>query len=728
MKEQQKVRQPRPVTPEDLLHFRVVSDPQIAPDGRRVVFIEKHVGERNEYVSNLWMVATGRVREAHRDHHSGDGTFHAPYQFTAGGCDSSPRWSPDGRQIAFLRASDRERPQIYAIGLDGGEARRLADFPEGSIGTFCWSPNGKWLAISFRAQDPQWTQQAKKDRKEQGLSDPPLSIDGLHYRLDGDGYFGNRRYRLYLVDAEEGAVPFSARELYAEDTLGHLSFDFSPDSRHLVVATNRAAEPVLEPWKDELLRIDVASGKATPIRGLPAGPKLAVRWSPDGQTIAYAGRIGKDPAYSTENLELFVCHPTRGRARSLTAEHDLCLYAEGLSDTAVSCGDPSPQFSPDGTRLFVRLSVRGESHVASFPVAGGRPVFHTSGACDVRMGNLSADGRRMAITVGNATRLAEVAVVDCRRRAPGVSLGTKLLRNADRPRADARGSPSPSPTLLTNLNGPLLAELQLATPEPHWIQAADGHRFQLWVIRPPAAKRSVRKKVPAVLSIHGGPHAQYCASFFHEFQVLAAAGYAVFYSNPRGSKGYGRDHCAAIRGRWGTADWTDVQAVIGFMKEQPFVDRRRMGVMGGSYGGYMTNWVISHCHDFAAAITDRCISNVVSNSGSTDAIEPVSHYYPGNFWDQPEARWNQSPMKYLGNVQTPTLIIHSEGDLRCNIEQAEQLYAALKVLNVPTRFVRYPASTSHGMSRNGPPDLRIHRLRQILEWWGEYLKLDRTAK
>ena len=157
------------------------------------------------------------------------------------------------------------------------------------------------------------------------------------------------------------------------------------------------------------------------------------------------------------------------------------------------------------------------------------------------------------------------------------------------------------------------------------------------------------------------------------------------------------------------------------MKQQPYVDRRRMGVIGGSYGGYMTNWVISHCHDFAAAVTDRCLSNLVSFSGSTDVIEPVSHYYPGNFWDQPEARWDQSPMKYLGNVRTPTLIIHSEGDLRCNIEQSEQLFAALKLLGVPARFVRYPANTSHGMSRNGPPDLRIHRLHQILAWWRKYL-------
>ena len=180
-------------------------------------------------------------------------------------------------------------------------------------------------------------------------------------------------------------------------------------------------------------------------------------------------------------------------------------------------------------------------------------------------------------------------------------------------------------------------------------------------------------------------------SFFHEFQVLAAAGYAVFYANPRGSKGYGTAHTAAIHGRWGTADWTDLQAVIALMKGHPAIDPRRLGVIGGSYGGYMTNWVISHCQDFAAAVTDRSLCNLVSFSGgSTDIIEPPESFFPGNSWDQIEARWDHSPLKHVGQVRTPTLVIHSEGDLRCNIEQAEQLYTALKLLGVPARFVRYP--------------------------------------
>ena len=203
--------------------------------------------------------------------------------------------------------------------------------------------------------------------------------------------------------------------------------------------------------------------------------------------------------------------------------------------------------------------------------------------------------------------------------------------------------------------------------------------------------------------------------------MLSAAGYVVFYSNPRGSKGYGRDHCAAIRGDWGGADWVDIEAVIAFMKDQPFVNKKRMAVMGGSYGGFMTNWAIGHTDEFACAITDRCVSNLVSMFGSSDYLEPPDLYWAGNAWDRPEVMWNASPLKYLGNAKTPTLIIHSEGDLRCNIEQAEQVFATLTHLGVPTRLVRYPAACSHGMSRGGPPDMRLHRLEQILGWLKEYL-------
>jgi dipeptidyl aminopeptidase/acylaminoacyl peptidase len=216
--------------------------------------------------------------------------------------------------------------------------------------------------------------------------------------------------------------------------------------------------------------------------------------------------------------------------------------------------------------------------------------------------------------------------------------------------------------------------------------------------------------------------------FFHELQVMAAAGYSIWYPNPRGSKGYGRAHCAAIRGAWGTKDWTDVRSVADAMQRDARTDPSRTGIMGGSYGGYMTNWAVAHAHRFRAAITDRCVSNLVSHAGNSDYPEIPGEYWRGMPWQRPEELWRASPIAHMKGVRTPMLIIHSAGDLRCNIEQGEQVHAALVTQDVPCRFVRYPAEASHGLSRMGPPDLRLHRLHEYLNWWRHWLTAGGSAK
>ncbi len=256
-------------------------------------------------------------------------------------------------------------------------------------------------------------------------------------------------------------------------------------------------------------------------------------------------------------------------------------------------------------------------------------------------------------------------------------------------------------------------------PVETWIDSTDGGKVHAWVLQPDG-----KGPHPSVLQVHGGPHAQYGWTFFHEMQLLAASGYVVVYSNPRGSKGYGEKFCGAIKADWGNKDWEDVQAVTAWMQAQPFVNSKRLGIMGGSYGGYMTNWAIGHCKAYKAAITDRCVSNLVSMAGSSDFPLNPNAYFGGVAWgdiDDIKPLWRQSPIAYFKGVSTPTLVIHSEGDLRCNIEQSEQVFHALQMQNVPSRFVRYPKETSHGMSRGGPVDLRIHRLGEILGWWKTHL-------
>ncbi|NLI77846.1 MAG: S9 family peptidase [Candidatus Riflebacteria bacterium] len=679
---------PRPITAGDLQKFVLVADPQVSPDGRTILFTRRHTDDRHQTVSNLWIV---------------EAPGGEPRQFSSGGKDAMGRWSPDGRQIAFLSGRQKPKSQIFLLPVGGGEARPLTQFPEGSIGEFKWSPDGTRLAVSFRPADPDFTEEARKRREEKGLSEPPRVIEEPLFRLDGDGYFNRQRHALFLVEVATGRTC----RIFDRFRDGGFAFAWSPDGAELALAANLDPDAWKKPWRSRLYRFRLADARLTAVPGQADGSRSSVAWSPDGTRLAFAGVLGRDVLWGARNQDLHVVDLATGHTRNLTGGHDLCLEAAILSDCREVEWLSPVHWSPDGRHLFAEIRRAGVTNIGRFDAATGALQDLTDvKAGQVCLGNLSRDGRTFALRLGSPTRLDEIAAGSLARRR--LELAT-----------------------VTGFNVPLFEGLALSEPETHFVTAADGTRVQLWMMRPPAVPRSRGKAAsvagktprgPAVLEIHGGPHAQYGACFFHEFQVLAAQGYTVFYANPRGSKGYGEAFCEAIKGDWGRHDWTDLQAVIAFMEGRPEVDPRRMAVMGGSYGGFMTNWIIGHTDRFAAAVTDRCVSNLVSMAGTSDAPILPDTYWAGNAWDRPETLWRQSPLRLFGKVATPTLIIHSEGDLRCNVEQAEQIYSCLQVRGVPTRFVRYPASTSHGLSRGGPADLRIHRLGQILDWLGRYLR------
>tara|TARA_B100001059_G_scaffold6349_1_gene5280 strand:+ start:6698 stop:8749 length:2052 start_codon:yes stop_codon:yes gene_type:complete len=672
----------RPVQPEDLNELTFVSDPQINPDGSTILFTHKTIGTKNSYETSLWTVST----------RSGD-----PKPFTHGPRDGHGRWSPDGGTIAFISGREKDIPQIHLIPSDGGEARCLTDLPQGSLSSFKWSPDGKSIAFTFRQRAEEWTKEACRLREQSGATPPPRVVTNTWYRLDGDGYFDQERFALHVVDIETGA----SRTLYAKDTIGWISYAWSPNSRTIAVTTVRNRKGVLASSDCQLLKIDAESGAITHLKDVPKGPKTEVTWSPDGKHLAWAGREGLDGTYSTENLELWTCTASGAKARSLTADTDWCLMACALSDSADVSFSPNIQWSKDSRKLLVSIGWHGQSHMASIPLSGSRPRMLSDGACVISPGNTSKDGRSVAL------------IVDQPAAPPEVHIGRIGASSLDVRR-------------LTGFNDEYVSSRSIRKPTMKWVRSTDGTRVQTWMITPPGFKRG--RKYPAILEIHGGPHAQYGECFFHEFQVLASAGYIVMYSNPRGSKGYGRDHTAAIRGSWGGKDWEDISAVKDFMQDHPSIDSRRMGIMGGSYGGYMTVWAIGHTHDFAAAITDRCVSNLVSMGGNSDFVSKPDGYWAGAFWDSPEQLWHSSPIRTMGRAKTPTMVIHSEGDLRCNVEQGEQVFAALQIRGIPSTLVRYPRETSHGMSRNGPPDMRFHRLHQILGWWDRYIGSGRKAR
>ncbi len=666
----------RTITVADIRRLVVPSDPQIDHCGDSIVWTTKSADRPGTSRTELWFASSSGAGVARR--------------LTKGPRDRSPRWSPNSPQLAFVRETTKGNPQIFLASL----ARRQLTTPtqltklrEGALADLRWSPRGDEIAFTFRQTMHDRTHDAAQARDAAGESTPPLVVDDPWYRLDGDGVFGSARFGLFIVNLATQRV----RAVELGDTMGTFTFDWSPDGRSIIAAVNTSPRALFEPWKTQIVVVHARTGKSSVIKGLPEGPKSSPSFSPDGSMIAYAGRPGRSDMYATKNLGLFVHDLHTKKTRDLLAATDFCLMSPTLSDCAESGFGAWFRWMPDSESLIMRIGWHGSGFLVSAGARGGVVVPNSSSGADHIPASLAGNGSRIALIRSAPTEPPEVCVADIMGREFPVRQ-------------------------LSRLNTALCDELELAAPQEAWTKSKDGAWVHYWIMRPPAAARA-RGRTPAVIEVHGGPHAQYGWTFFHEFQLLAAAGYTVAYGNPRGSKGYGVDFCSAIHGSWGDKDWIDVQAITRALRRDARVDPKRIGIMGGSYGGYMTLWAVGHSTSYRGAISDRCVSNIVSHCGNSDFPSVPGVYWKGSAYGDPTALWKSSPIAHFSKARTPMLLIHSEGDLRCNIEQSEQIHAALAAQNVPVRFVRYPRETSHGMSRSGPPDLRMHRLNEILAWW-----------
>lgn len=667
----------RPIKIDDLFRLILVGDPQISPDGSRILFTKKVIQkDENKYLSHLaWVDQHGNVS-----------------QLTQGSVScSGGRWSPSGSRIAFVSAREEKLAQLYILPATGGEAVKLTSLPEGGIGGIAWSPDEKHIAFSFRPTDENWTQAAAKQRDSKNLSTPPREIDDIWYRLDGDGYFLGARYALYVVHVESGEAKVVFKPNSRQDGM---SFAWNPNGQELVVTNSGASNPLFDHEDDRIYRVNL-EGQVWEIPTGAKGPKYSICWSPDAKTLAFAGRTGDSYGWDARNTQIFVVPSEGGTATCLTDGLDYCFAASTLSDTKEFAGEAPLEWLPNSSELLVQIVSQGKVNVGKLNVKSKELTSLTEEKGMFSYGKPSSNGSSVAVCFGTPLKPQEVGILD---------IGGGY-------------------TILTKFNETLTRELDLVEPEEFWVESTDGHQVHAWVLKP--VGYLAPKRYSAVLQVHGGPHAQYGWAFFHEFQVLAAEGYVVVYSNPRGSKGYGEDHCKVITGDWGNKDWDDIQAVTRWMQHQSYIHPGEIGIMGGSYGGYMTNWAVGHSKDYRAAITDRCVSNMVSMGGSSDFPFNNDGYFPGCFFgglDRIKKLWEMSPIAYFEGVSTPMLIIHSEGDLRCNVEQGEQVFAALQAQGVESRFVRYPQSTFHGLSRSGPPDLRVHRLREITDWWHRWFR------
>lgn len=663
----------------DLLKIRLIGDVDISPDGERVVAVVQEVNpEANGYRRSLHLWQRERGLQP----------------FTSGEQDAHPRFSPDGTWIGFISKRSGQ-PQLWRIPVMGGEAQQVTRI-EGGISDFAISPDGRQVAV-LASLDDQGVQPEKSEKEKEQELEADLYrkytkdvkvIERLYHKMDGEGFYGDRAPQVVVVNAD-GSEPRQLTQLPHR----YEGLAWSPDGTEIYTAVNREPDFDWHPDRQHIWAIPVDGGEPRRLSPLEFGAAAPVP-SPDGSLIAFLANDAREMGY--DNTKLYVVGRDGQGLRCLTADLDRTISNSTVTDM-VGPGRGEPQWSPDGRFLYVLSSAFGFTEVLRIDVATGEAQTAAGAEKAVYAFRLDGQARRLAYTAATLEHPGELYLVE--------------------------GSQEEQ---VSGVNDAFFQEVAVSRPIRFEAQAEGGPTVECWAIPPLPGGRPLEsgRKAPTVLQIHGGPMTQYSPAYFFEFQLLAAQGWGVVFTNPRGSLGYGEAFCKAIRDRWGEKDVADVLAGLDeAIRRFDWIDPDRLGITGGSYGGYMTNWIVGHTDRFKAAVTGRSVAEWRSMIGTCDfswtEVPRAGGAYP---WGEDDEWYRQqSPITYAQNITTPLLIEHQEGDLRCPINQGEALFTAVKAAGkAPVRFVRYP-DEFHGMSRTGKPWHRIHRLDEIVRWFAMYL-------
>lgn len=666
----------RGMEPRDIASLTEAKEPRLSPDARRVAYVVETVDlEENRYRSAVWLQAT-----------DGGGTA---VRLTAGEWrDAKPRWSPDGERLAFVTTKPDTTRVVQVVGtagtVDGAhEPRVVLEWPD-EVDEVAWSPDGTRLALSARVRDDD------RYRFDKAKDQPARRIDRLTYRLDGTGWTIDRPRHVVLVDVD-GAGGWSV---------------LTPG-----------------PFQDS-----------------------GVSWSPDGTTIAFSS--GRHDTWDRDmGTDVFTV-PVDASAEPT------CLTETGFTHVG-------PSFSPDGSRVAF---IRGDRR--SFPRHGRIGVVSVGGGDERTLTDsldrncgpylLPArepvwDGDRLVFQVEDAGNIPLYSVPADGSSPPALLVGGDRMITAydvrDGVLAFVASSPAHGPEVftvvageerrLTSVTQSFVERIDAPQPERFVATSADGTEVEAWLMVPSDFDRDGEATLPLVLNVHGGPYSQYGNRLFDEFLLQTGAGFAVVYSNPRGSSGYSEAFARAIRGPhaeddpgtgWGGADFDDVMAVVDeALRRFPFLDADRLGIQGGSYGGFMTSWAIGHTDRFRCAISDRALNDMLTMTWTSD----IGHYFNAGYVgaipvDAQDELRRQSPVTYVRDMHTPLLILHSEEDQRCPVSQAEELFTYLTLLDRDVEFWRFPGET-HDLSRGGAPKHRIQRAELIREFLSRHLSAPAAA-
>jgi dipeptidyl aminopeptidase/acylaminoacyl peptidase len=697
----------QPIEIDDLFRIKLISDPQVSPNGQSAAFVLTWLRKKeDDYASNIWMVPTDA---------------HTPAKaFTRSESrDTSPRWSPSGGELAFL-STRSGKAQVWVIPVSGGEAHQITRIKNG-VQEFEWSPDGRWIAFTAKIDAPGEGPGKEKPQEEAATSEnrepgpqeseeglmlpqhgaeetvedddaegkekpkPARVIERLRYKADGVGYL-EKWTHLFLIAADGG----KPRQI-TEGEWNATSPRWSPGGDRLSYIANIEDDSDYRNIQDIFVTSISESGE--PGETMQAtGHNAAIRgydWLPDGSGFCILGHRRVDEAAYGSNVEVYRL-PEGGDLRLLTEGWDQSASTDLLNDLRAAHGSLRPQYSHDGREVYFLGMSGGSVCLYSVSLEGG----------DVR----EQIGGERGLFAFSMTRNGAVF-------ASGTVDHPNDLYLASFDGADEKQ--------LTDVNREFNERSSVQPAREFWVEQPDGTRVQGWYLLPPAFEEG--KRYPAILSIHGGPHTAYGHGYFHEFQVLTSRGYVVIYTNPRGSQGYGQGFADAIKDDWGGIDYSDLMACVDHMLGLGFIDEERLGVGGGSYGGYMTAWIVGHTNRFKAAVASRLVSNLYSAWGNGDFTWMLWNWeMTGSPQERTDLYIERSPVQHARNIETPLLLTHAEDDLRCNVEQAHQMYVALKVQRKDVKMVLFPAG-GHDVSRAGKPSIRTARLTHIADWYDKYL-------
>jgi dipeptidyl aminopeptidase/acylaminoacyl peptidase len=656
------------LTASDVFNLQFAADPQISPDGRSIVYVRRMADVMSDKrFSNLWVLSF----DGSQDRPVTTGTF----------SDSSPRWSPDGTRIAYV--SDRDgKPQLYVRWMDSGQTARLSDleYPPSDI---AWSPDGK--LISFSSHVPSEALKiADLPKPPEGAkwAEPPRAYDRLEYRFNGRGYLKPGFTQIFVVSANGGAP----RQLTSGDfPHGGAPFGagepvWTPDGRYLLFSANLRPDFEYHPLNSEVYELDVTSGvvKALTSRN---GPDEFPTVSPDGKTIAYVGFDDRYQGHQTTHL--YLMNRDGGQVRVATAKLDRDVE--------------QPHWAPDGSGVYFMYDDQGDSKLAFYSLTG-----------DVReiTGHLGSGGS--SYSGGDSFSVAGNGALAFTWDTPS-DPGDVAVASAQ----------DPKPRVITALNRELLTQKKPGAVEEIWFESSrDQRRVQGWIVKPPDFDPT--RKYPLILEIHGGPFANYGDRFDTIKQIWAALGYVVLYVNPRGSTSYGEEFANLIHHAYPGDDFYDLSSGVDAVLARGYIDPDNLFVTGGSGGGVLTCWMVDRTTRFRAAASLYPVINWYSWVLTSDLPSfGTLYWFPGMPWDDSEQYLKRSVLSYVKNVKTPTLLMTGEEDYRTPISEAEQYYAALKLLKVETALVRFPGEP-HGLSRR--PSHQIAKALYVVGWFDRHRK------